>query len=411
MTDARPAKAAIAPPTILYHHRIASHDGQAVHIEEVTRALGELGCRVVVVGPPAFHRLSVGRSIPGIDRMKSLLPRTLYEALEIGYALWSYARLLAAWMKHRPDLLYERYNLFEPAGAWLKRTVGIPFLLEVNAPLLVERPATDGLALKRLAAWSERATLRSADRVLPVSHALADILAGAGVPRERILVVPNGADPARFSDDPGVFAERRRRGLDGRIVLGFSGFVRPWHRLDRVLDLIASGPMAEAFHLLVIGAGPAAETLRRQAEELKISERLTVTGPVDRERLPGLLSLVDIALQPGATDYASPLKLFEYMAAGRAIVAPNLPNIREILDPSCAELFDPADPDAFKAAVLRLARDEGYRLRLGAAARRRIAERGYTWRDNARRILEAGAVLLECRPAGRPAQARFLEDR
>ena len=52
MTDARPAKAAIAPPTILYHHRIASHDGQAVHIEEVTRALGELGCRVVVVGPP-----------------------------------------------------------------------------------------------------------------------------------------------------------------------------------------------------------------------------------------------------------------------------------------------------------------------------------------------------------------------
>jgi glycosyltransferase involved in cell wall biosynthesis len=85
--------------------------------------------------------------------------------------------------------------------------------------------------------------------------------------------------------------------------------------------------------------------------------------------------------------YASPLKLFEYMALGCAIVAPDLPNIREVLtDGRDAVLFDPADPGAFRAALDRLCRDGALRDRLGAAASRTIDERGFTWADNARRV-------------------------
>jgi glycosyltransferase involved in cell wall biosynthesis len=86
-------------------------------------------------------------------------------------------------------------------------------------------------------------------------------------------------------------------------------------------------------------------------------------------------------------EYASPLKLFEYMALGKAIVAPDQPNIREVLEADVSGLlFDPAEPASMTAAIARLTRDEGLRARLGAGARNAIEERGYTWKANARRV-------------------------
>jgi glycosyltransferase involved in cell wall biosynthesis len=107
------------------------------------------------------------------------------------------------------------------------------------------------------------------------------------------------------------------------------------------------------------------------------------------EDVPRLVAGFDIALQPRAVAYASPLKIFDYMAAGRAIVAPDQPNIREILtDGETAVLFDPARPGAMWAAVLRLASDPALRTRLGAAARSEVAHRRYTWTGNAARLID-----------------------
>ena len=112
------------------------------------------------------------------------------------------------------------------------------------------------------------------------------------------------------------------------------------------------------------------------------------TGLQAREQVPALVAGFDIALQPRAVEYASPLKIFEYMAAGRAIVAPDQENIREILrDGETALLFDPSRPEAMWRAVLRLAGDADLRHRLGAAACAEIARRDYTWAGNARRVV------------------------
>jgi glycosyltransferase involved in cell wall biosynthesis len=114
---------------------------------------------------------------------------------------------------------------------------------------------------------------------------------------------------------------------------------------------------------------------------------VTFAGLVDRDGVARYIRAFDIALQPKAVDYASPLKLFEYMAAGKAIVAPDQANIREILvDGENARLFEPMDKDSFREAVLALAYDEAVRQHLGVAARRTIVAGGYTWAGNARRI-------------------------
>src|SRR6266404_2278789 len=97
----------------------------------------------------------------------------------------------------------------------------------------------------------------------------------------------------------------------------------------------------------------------------------------------------DIALQPRVVPYASPLKLIEYMALERAIVAPDLPNIREILtDGETALLFDPDRPGAFRQCIETLTRDPELRRSLGRHARRQLVDRGLTWDGNAGRVID-----------------------
>jgi glycosyltransferase involved in cell wall biosynthesis len=222
--------------------------------------------------------------------------------------------------------------------------------------------------------------------VLPVSHVLADMVKQAGVPSERIVVIPNGIDEEFFSPPDSTEAKRLLR-LDGKTVLGFVGFVREWHGLEGAIDLLADPRCPSDLHLLVVGDGPALPQLKERAERFRSLEKVTFAGLVDRAALARHLAAIDIALQPSAVDYASPLKLFEYMGFGTAIVAPDQPNIREILvDGESARLFDPANRAAFGEAVLEVARETGLRERLGAAARRTIVQRGYTWANNAQRI-------------------------
>lgn len=374
---------------ILYSHRIQSHDGQGVHLEALVAALRAEGHEVLVVGPPAYAKAGLGKESRTIALARRLLPGFAAELAELAYTIPGYLRLARAAATFGPDVLYERANLFYLAGAMLARRRGLPFLLEVNSPLAPERAAFGRLRLRRLARWAEHAVWRRADRVLPVTEVLAAMVAEAGVPRERIAVVPNGIDLDAFPEDL-VGGEAKR----SEIVLGFVGFVRDWHGLDGVLRAIAASGDGPRITLQVVGEGPARPGLERLAEELGIAAQTRFLGLASREAIPALVAGFDIALQPASVDYASPLKVFEYMAAGRAIVAPDQPNIREVLThEQTALLFPPGDAAAMWAAVTRLAGDAALRGRLGAAARAEAIRRDFTWSGNARRVAAMAAAL------------------
>jgi glycosyltransferase involved in cell wall biosynthesis len=379
---------------ILYHHRIRSKDGQYVHLESLTRALSSLGHEVVIVGPSAVDSEEFGSDGGVVALLKRWMPRALYELLELGYSRAAYRRLKKAIEHHRPDCLYERYNLFQPSGVWARERFELPLLLEVNAPLLEERATHDGLALVRLARWSEQRAWRGADRVLPVTDVLAGHVERAGVPRSRIEVIPNGVNLGDYERVVGRDEAKRRLGLEKRLVLGFTGFVREWHRMDLAIDLVAEQRGERELHVLLVGDGPAREALEAHAAKLGVQQSCTITGIVKREEMTRYLAAFDIALQPSVVAYASPLKLFEYLAVGLPVVAPGTPNIREVLsDGTSGLLFDPDDPVSFKAAALRLCEDDGLRERLGRAGRQLIVDRGYTWESNARRVVRLFSEL------------------
>src|SRR5260370_1367946 len=185
---------------ILYSHRVQSHDGQSVQIEELVTAFRQAGHEVLVVGPRFYEKADFGGESTLIAAVRRILPRGCAELAEIMYNVAAYLRLRRAYKRMMTDFIYERYNLYYFAGALLKRRYRAPFYLEVNSPLAEERTRFGGLKLQRLARVLERRVWRSADRIFVVTAVLKEIIADSGVPRETGIVIPNsvgrGSNPA-----------------------------------------------------------------------------------------------------------------------------------------------------------------------------------------------------------------------
>jgi glycosyltransferase involved in cell wall biosynthesis len=370
---------------ILYHHRIASKDGQYVHVSEIVSSLRRLGVELRMVSPALVDEQQFGGELGLVASLKKRLPKSFYEMLELGYSFLDFLKMIVAVSRFRPAVIYERYNLFFPSGVWAAKLLRVPLILEVNAPLFDERGRYGGIGLERLARWTERFVWRNADAVLPVTAVLANRVLQEGVEAERVEVIANGVDGERFGPD--VEPVNVPSFPQGSIVVGFVGFCREWHQLDKVVSLVAGDPSAR-LALLIVGDGPVIPDLKRQVAELGCVDRVFFAGLVGRNDMPRWLAAIDIAIQPAVVPYASPLKLIEYLASGKAIVAPAQDNIRELLvHERNALLFAEGDSAGFLAALLRLAGDDALRARLGSAARATIHDLGLSWDRNAERIL------------------------
>jgi glycosyltransferase involved in cell wall biosynthesis len=371
---------------VLYHHRTKSRDGQAVHIRELIAALRRRGHAVEEWALSPGDEGEMGSEGGLVGKLAAAAPRICYELAEHAYGPIIAPRLVAAGRACDADVLYERHALNNSAGMRAARKLGVPYLLEVNSPLTRERSGYETLVLQKWAARCERRVLAAADRLLVVTHVLRDILIEDGLPPERVVVIPNGADMSLYPDTPP--AER------DELVIGFTGFFRPWHGLETLVDALADGALPAGARLLLVGDGPSRSDIEARAAQRGLADRVEITGSVERAAIPDLVRSMDICVQPAATPWASPLKLFEYMAAGRAIVAPDQPSLREVLaHERDALLFEPDDPGAMAAAVVRLGNDAALRTALGATARERVLEVPYTWDGNAARIEE---IVAEC---------------
>lgn len=389
---------------ILYHHRTRGEDAQGIHIHSLCKAFRELGHSVELVAPlqrrsparPEDVPQAAGPASPDEGDARPTLagvpiPFWFYEALSLAYNLPAMVLLLVAVWRHRPDFIYERYSLFSFAGrlvAWLTRR---PLVLEVNAPLSLELQTHGDLVFRRLAQRIEDGLCRRADRTIVVTGAMADIFAARGVPRERLMVMPNGVDGAYFHTGVDGSAIREHYGLQQARVVGFVGWIRPWHGVDGLIHAVASLRARHPdLHLLIVGDGPAVPALRQQVREQGLEGCVHFTGSVERDAIPAHIAALDIAVQPDVTDYASPIKLFEYLALGRAVVAPDKPNIREVVqDGQGALLFPPRDWGALAEQLDRLLADDAWRRQLGDQAAALVESRGYTWQANARHVVSS----------------------
>lgn len=379
---------------ILYHFRTQGTGAEGVHIAGMVGAFRQLGHHVRFSSPSSVDPTATAGENPFRPDRRSLLgrmaahaPGILFELLEIGYNAVAGFRLGALLRRERFDLLYERHAFFLCVTALLAQRFGVPLVVEVNELAGDERVRAAPWLLP-LARLADRITFRRARLIVVVSPALQRRIEAMGISREKILVQPNAVDAQTLATPADGAAIRQRFHCENGIVLGFAGWFVPWHRLDiLVAECAALAADQPNLRLMLVGDGPLRPNLEAQAGALGIRERLILPGPVPHAEMPHFLAAMDICIVPWSNSYRSPIKLFEYMARGRAVVAPRTEPIALIVrHGENGVLFDPQDMADLRRQIAALIADPALRSRLGEQARRDVGQK-HTWAQNARELL------------------------
>jgi len=365
--------------------------GASVHIQEVVREL-RAACHEVVL-----YALRSGEHVPAdltdlelhLETVSDVAPAEREQA-QVRAAQRIASRVVA----DGADLVYERYSLFSTALADITAAIGVPGVLEVNAPLIDEQRRHRSLVDASGAEQALRRQVGAARATVCVSDPVADWVRRhtADVPdadavADRIHTVPNGVSVRRIQPQPAD---------PERVVVTFVGTLKPWHG---VADLITAASLArQQWSLRIIGDGPEMETLRAQAERLGVEADFR--GAVSPEEIPAHMagSAIGVAPYPDLggreQQYFSPMKVLEYLAAGLAVVASDVGQIPQLLEEGSqlhGVLVTPSDPTALAAALDDLAASPQRRARMGRNGRL-LAEERHSWRRVVTRILELAGV-------------------
>jgi glycosyltransferase involved in cell wall biosynthesis len=306
-----------------------------------------------------------------------------------------------AWreMAGRVDWVYERLAVFQALGLRAKRH-GIPWILETNGPFFYEAKAERlSIALAWLARVVELRAYRQCDVLICVTESLKTIVAReAGVPPEKILVVPNGVDTAVF--DP--FRGEARRLLGG-FVVGFVGSLIEWQGLRQLLDAVA-----ELRHegldvtLAIIGDGPERHPLARRADALGLSASVRFVGRVSSEDVPTYIAGFDVGFSGQTvlkigTMYHSPLKIYEYLSMAKPVIAAAFDDARQVVrEGQTGFLFDSSDRESLKDALRRAYSAQTELAEMGKTARRLMIDE-HSWVSRVRRMISEIDRVLQVR--------------
>ena len=325
--------------------------GAAIHLRAMRRAFEALGAEVLAFDEPDGERLAA----------------TLAQAGPL-------------------DLVYERYSLGSAAAAEHAGASGVPFVLEMNTPLLEEEARWRTGEVGADVRAAEEKVLAAADHVIAVSNEVRDYALGRGLAPAAVTVHPNGVDTDAFRPRAHDDELRARLVPEGRFALGFHGRLRGWHGFDRLVR-VARELLADdlPIHLVLVGEGDF-------DAELGDLDRAHVTrvGWVDHDEVPRYVATFDalpLTYPPDAPCYFSPLKLAEAMAAGVVPVVPDLGDLAEVVeDGTSGVIYDPNDLSAARKALAGLVAEPERRASLATGAVRRAAD--YSWRAIASFVLE-----------------------
>ncbi|UPG92074.1 glycosyltransferase family 4 protein [Luteibacter aegosomaticola] len=388
---------------ILYHHRTRGRHVEGVHIRGIVNALRELGHSVTVMSFPgadperehegavAGVRVATASGAPsgrgGLASLVTKLPGIVFEMFELIYNAVTFVRMRRAWRSEPPRLIYERYSLFLFATIWMARRRGIPVVLEINDSALVQRVRP--LTLRRLARHVERWCFRHATGLVFISTYFRDKAVEAYGEIAPSVISPNAVDLPSF--DPSKFdrdALRAARGLTGLAVCGHIGVFAEWHGVDAFVEAIANRlSQAPGLALVFVGDGKTLPAVRELVAARGLSDRVLLPGRVPHSEIASWIACMDYAVLPNSNHYGSPMKLFELMGMGVAVVAPDYAPVAEVIaDGHTGWLFPRGDATACVERVLALASEAEERRRVGLAAREYIASERQ-WRNNAEQLL------------------------
>ena len=285
------------------------------------------------------------------------------------------------------------------AVAQNKRRFGYKTLFEVNGLPSIELkyhyPGIDSNLLAKIKE-QEIATLHLSDAIICPSHVTRDYIASLGLDRKRVTVIPNGVSPSDFSSSPLPVREDRVP------ILLYIGTLADWQGLDVVIKALPSILEKQPVQLRVVGRGRSRQRklLAKQIRKLGVEENVSIQPAIPHHEIPTVISESDICLAPlglndrNVTQGACPIKVLEYMASSRPLVASNMPIVRELVREDLdALLFSPNDPEDLARQVLTLLQDYNLSKRLADSATERALTK-FTWHAAQKKLVKVYEKLL-----------------
>ncbi|MBW2058259.1 MAG: glycosyltransferase family 4 protein [Deltaproteobacteria bacterium] len=371
--------------------------GPAVHVRGIVRGLREMGCKVTLVAsgsplgedPDGFvplktRRCSNGRMGGVLSILSRLLDLLFLSSRHLASHDLAYARdYHVALVSLLPKILLRRRLIYEinglPSEEWLMKS-----------------PRALGRVVAGVIKSCERLAAKYSDRIVAVTEGLRQhLVCRLGVDPGKVAVVPNGVDTAAFHpmDDPGSLESLRMRlGLprEAALVL-FVGNLASWQGIDTLLDSIpliaASVPHAR---FLIVGDGRLGEELRKKSGAMSISGLVLFTGTVPHEEIPRYINLADVCVAPfvrkrNSRTGVSPLKIHEYMACGKAVVASRVKGLDFVEETGAGLLVEPEDPPALARGIVELLQDPQRRASMGRIGAE-LVEQNFDWSKRAQEI-------------------------
>ncbi len=388
--------------------RLKSQSGPGTHMRETIAAIVSLGHEVIPViygdelhhdapgspspAGPAGIRSVVKRFIPGI------VWRTLKEIQLIRKDKDAAAILARKIDELKPDLVYERAAYLQLCGVKVVKAKGVKHFMELNAPFIDEVKEFEqaGTFLLPLARHVEKMQVQLPDVVYVVSSALRDYYSAFTNRPEKIRVVPNCVNPDYLKVDPDkkqkLIAEFN---LGGKKVIGFVGSIFPYHGVDILIRAFAK--LAKQFPdavVLIVGDGIILNSLKELSSREQLNDRVLFAGSRPHNEVFTWIDLMDICVMAKSNWYGSPVKIFEYGAMGKGIIAPATIPVKDVMvDKVDGILIEPKESE-LQAAICTLLTDIQMKETMALNFKNKVLKE-YTWKKTAEKIVEDYLILSQ----------------
>lgn len=374
---------------------IPSEHAGFVHTYSIVKALKEIGNDVTLYGIPQgfdlfnlFKWSDIYKGIP-LNYVRFIVSFKLRYKQFYPLNLMSYHQTLDALRKQNPDLIHERFHLPNPYSIKISEKVNTPKILEINS-LYIEEGVYSGTA-KKMALKQREELFDQCKAIITQTETLKRMI--ETITDKPVFVVPNGVDTHQFRPDINSVDLRTELNLRDEVVVTFVGSFRRWHGVDQIPE-IAKRFERENVKFLLIGSGELFDEIKRAK-----TDNMILLGARAHSEIPRYLALSNILIAPfddryfkGSQFWWNPVKLFEYMSAGKPVVSYDYEEVRKIIR-DAGLLAEVENKQDFIEELEYLIEHEAARKELGKRGRE-IAVNEYDWKKRAKEIEKVYASVI-----------------
>lgn len=366
--------------------------GYGTHMREMIHAFQQLGHEVlpVIMGGTEPTAATPAASAGGVKKaLKPFVPHGLWETAKdvslLRFDRYAQQQLEAQIAAFKPDMIYERANYLQLSGVNAAQKWGIKHVLEVNSPYVEERQTLQGKSwLMNKAVKAEQMQVEKSNLVCCVSSALEEYLKKRSKSKYNFIVTPNAINENTYKN----YKKDDIENLDKEnndVVFGFVGSFFAWHGID--LMILAFKGLVNQYpniRLLIVGDGAIRADLEQLAQDCP---GVTFTGQVPHGQVFSYIDMMDVAIMANSNWYGSPVKIFEYGAMGKAIIAPDNIPVKDVMVPDIDGILVQPNVESLRSAMEFYIKNPDRRAQMAVHFQQKVLTQ-HTWQQTAQQILD-----------------------